>query len=524
MAIKNSGSSDKVGSKLAEIPLRAVPEDGYHWAGNTLTFEESCKHLITVGASGAGKSLIMNTLVESVLYRFGIDDGIKRRAVVYDSKADLVGFLAGLRPTETIKILNPFDKRFSPWNIAADVTTETDAIEFASILLPKNERDSSPYFADTARALIAGVIKRLNATTVKGQWWTFRDLILAFDDQKRLETILTHPRTTYLLDHFLPDNSKNFSGVKSTADTALSLYRPIAAFFASSTNEPISLKDWVQKEGTVLVLGNHEDAREATDTLNRLIFRQLSKFIIGRSGKIEKDETWIFLDELREMGALSGLRQLLLRGRSKGVAIAMGFQDVEGMYAAYGEHEGSEIIGAAQTLAMLHINATAAKTAAWASQVFASRRDSAQSSSVNFGDSSSQGMSSHLELIPNVFPIEFTSLPMPSKGGELSYFAFTNELGYGRGTYPWHWLTQHGSLSVSAGALDFEAREEIGTSSQQNSTGEPPDVLQPWSSQDLKRLGLKNISLEVGRIKPPKPPPDEPVDPMTTDGISDLLN
>ena len=499
----------KVGDELVEFKVQNVPTDGYLWAGSVMPFSEACKHFITVGSSGAGKSITLNLLMQSVFCRFGRDDGVRRRAVVYDAKADLVGFLAGILPMQKLAILNPFDNRFRPWNIAKDITTETDAIEFASILLPKTERDSSPYFANAARALIAGVITRFNATTIEGQFWTFRDLILAFHTKQRLQSILRHPTTAHLQDHFKEDNAKNFAGVKSTADTDLALYRPIAAFFASANEAPISLKEWLNGDGTVLVLGNHESAREATDTLNRLIFRQLSKFIIGRSGKPEKDETWIFLDELREMGALPGLRQLLLRGRSKGVAIATGFQDVEGMYAAYGEHEGQEIIGAAQNAAILHVNATAPKTAEWASRVFSSRRDVASSSSMSIGEQYSQGTSSHMELVPNVFPIQFVSLPMPKAGGGVNYFGFTDKLGYGHGRYPWAWLNAQGPFSVESGNQpDFIGQKDDAT-----------DMLKPWNLEDTQRLGLQNISLD--EAAPAPPPPNKPDAP--SDSISELL-
>jgi hypothetical protein len=479
--ILNPNMGEKVGDKLVEFVVKNVPSDGYFWAGSKLPFPEACKHFITVGSTGTGKSVTLKLLMQSVFHRFSIDDLVKRRALVYDSKTDLVGFLAGVLPLQRIVILNPFDARFTPWDIASDIRTETDAIEFASIVIPKNEKESSPYFSDSARALIAGVINCFNARSPNV--WTFRDLILAFESTERLKGILKHPRTRHLQDHFRPENDKNYGGVKSTVDTALSLYRPIAAMFASATASPISLREWVEKDGNVLVMGNHESAREATDTLNRLIFRQLSKFIIGRSGTVKDDETWIFLDELREMGVLSGLRQLLLRGRSKGVAVAMGFQDVEGIYATYGKHEGLELIGAAQNAAILHINATAPGTAQWASEVFSSRRDTVQSSSVNVGETFTTGTSTQLQLVPNVFPIMFTTLPMPIDGKPVHYYGFTNALGSGHGCYEWEWLHQHGPHGIDTQSTsDFLCRPEA-----------EHDTLQRWKEGDLKRLSLEDV-------------------------------
>lgn len=480
MSIFDSPEEERVGEKITRFkPDRPNFEEHYYWAGENLTFDEACKHLIVIGATGAGKSIVLNLLMQSVFAKFGRKLSVKNRALVYDSKCDLASTISGLAPQAKIVFFNPLDDRFTPWNIADDVVTETDAYEFASILIPKNEKESSPYFSDTARSLIAGVIKRFNAATKpKNSYWTLRDLILAFKTTKGLESILSDNAVTdYLREHFQPDNSKNFAGVKSTVDNTLAQYRPIAALLASAKNRPVSLTEWLQGEG-VLLIGNHENAREATDTYNRLIFRQLSKMLMAREGRIQNDRTWIFLDELREAGVLPGLRQLLLRGRSKGVAVAMGFQDLEGIYAAYGEHDGAEIVGAAQNAMILHINPTAPKTAQWASSMFGSRRGVKQTTSTNIQSSEmTEGSSDQLGLIENVLPIQFTQLPMPSAGAELEYYSFTNTRRFGESSYKWAWLEEHGPLKKSGRQADFESVKDLHRME-----------LKDWNKDDRERL------------------------------------
>jgi hypothetical protein len=457
MALIDHGIGE-IGDDLVELAVESTPAaKGYFWAGLSLDFEEACKHFVTIGATGAGKSVTLNMLMMSVLKKLGKEDA-RRRMVVYDAKADLVSFITrNVSKGVKVRILNPMDARFAPWNMAADILTEIDAIEFASILIPKNDQESSPYFTNTARALVAGVIKRL-IVLLPGKW-SLRDVLLAFEDQATLERLLNHSDTRYLMDHFSKANDRNFSGVKSTIDTELSIYRPIAALLhAGLTNpskfseedlgpidaSPFSLKEWIrQANGGVLVLGNHENAREATDTLNRLLFRQLSKLLIAREGRMKDDETWIFLDELREAGMLSGLRQILLRGRSKGIALAMGFQDVQGIYAVYGQHEGAEIIGAAQNIAVLHINASAPETADWASKVFGSRR-AKDSSQRHDHDDGGSGSTTQTTVVPNVLPIQFTQLRMPGAEG-IKYFAYTNRTRHGVGTYDARFLEQDGA-------------------------------------------------------------------------------
>lgn len=506
------GKIDLVGTAVRKGVISSTPsQPGYFWAGRSLSFKEACAHFLVVGSTGSGKSITLNLLMQSVLTKHGDTTAkgaaIKRRAVVYDSKADLVSVIGGLvGDMGKIRILNPLDKRVTPWDFSADIITETDAVEFAAMLIPKAEMDSSPYFANTARSLVAGVIKRFQFEARKKairlpsgklqippRAWTLRDVIQAFESRGRLELILDHPETRYLMDHFSKDNAKTFAGVKSTADTALEVYRTAAALLAAANNPPISLNDWVLNQESVLVLGNHEKSREATDTLNRLVMQHLSKALISREvvGDPEADQTWIFLDELREAGVLSGLRQLLLRGRSKGVAVAMGFQDVEGIFAAYGDHEGAEIIGAAQSLVTLHVNASAPKTAQWNSDAYSSRREEVPSlgfQSGEKGSSSSEQMSP--QQVPNVFPIQFVELDLPTPASGLEFFSYTMKDGYRYFEYSWKggFLEQEGYFQKADARRfpDFQLNEDYDAYR-----------LKPWDNDDVKRLGLDEQVLAV---------------------------
>ncbi|MFO1458719.1 MAG: type IV secretion system DNA-binding domain-containing protein [Verrucomicrobiota bacterium] len=487
-----SGNLQSVGKNLRKRKIESSPEKaGYFWAGESLPFEEACKHFVSIGSTGSGKSITLNLLILSVISKMGRRDGVRRRALIYDPKSDLGSFVAAIQPGVPIRIMNPLDKRFNPWDIAADVTGETEAFEFASVLIPRSERENSPYFSDVARSLVAGVIKRFIATAAPAERmrWTLRDLVLACESTQRLRAALDYEGTRHLLEHFQPDNARNFAGVKSTLDNTMNLYRPIAALSDAAKSPPVSIKRWIQEEESVLILGNHEAAREATDTLNRLLFRQLSKSLIDRQGRIEGDETWVFLDEVREAGVLGGLRQLLLRGRSKGVSVAMSLQDVEGMYAAYGRHEGAEIVGAAQNVAILHLNPSAPGTVELASKIFGSRRGRVAGHSESLTEERGSTKNRHFELIPNVLPVEFVELPMPGKRTGLHYFAFTNTGGFGRGHFPWRFLEEAGPLHLrKEGYADIEPQTD-GNAFQ----------LRAWNKEDLTRLGMEEMEISLER-------------------------
>ncbi len=111
-------------------------------------------------------------------------------------------------------------------------------------------------------------------------------------------------------------------------------------------------------------------------------------------------------------------------------------------FAVYGDHEGAEIIGAAQNAIVLHINATAPKTAQWCSDVSSSRRDQVRTTSNTMGDKgASHGMNTAAQLVPNVYPFRWR---------DLKFYSFTNADDYRVFSYPWRggFLGKRGVLWV----------------------------------------------------------------------------
>ena len=82
--------------------------------------------------------------------------------------------------------------------------------------------------------------------------------------------------------------------------------------------------------------------RQSLDAINQAIFKRAAELLLAQDESPER-ETWIILDELREAGKLDGLTSLLSKGRSFGARVVVGFQDIEGLRAVYGEKEANEM-------------------------------------------------------------------------------------------------------------------------------------------------------------------------------------
>jgi hypothetical protein len=168
----------------------------------------------------------------------------------------------------------------------------------------------------------------------------------------------------------------------------------------------------------MLVLGNHPSNRAALVAINKAIFRRITDLLLTQSDEhnhsVTGRKTWLFIDEAREAGALDGLSSLLNQGRSKGVCTVLGFQDIEGLRAVYGQSLASELVGECDNKTVLRTDS--AVTAKWAEEHFGQSliREYTQNESESRsaqGPSTTRGTTEHVQMRPEVLASEFMDIP-----------------------------------------------------------------------------------------------------------------
>jgi len=482
-------------TKLAELERAKEVGPNLMWGWLELPWSFATKHFLACGSTGSGKTTLIRILMQSVLPRIGeVKD---ERALIYDAKQDILSVLDGMNIIARPVLLNPFDSRSSAWDIAKDVTEASTAQQIASILIPEEKKSAQPFFADAARHLMAGVMRRF-IKTAPGNW-TLADVIYAMLDEDRLKSILgDDPELKYLLTYLR--EQKTGTSVLATILTKIQPFEFIAAAW-SRCHQKVSLRDWV-KGDYILILGNDEAQRTALDALNQAIFKRVVELVLAE-GNSDTRRTWFFLDEVREAGKLEGLQSLLTKGRSKGASVVLGFQDIDGLKEVYGEYLVSEITGQCACKALLRTDSS--KTAEWASALFGDREllevstSSSTSTGVSKGDlrnSKSEGTSStssnQIVKRSTVLPGEIMSLPLPG--------------GPGKGSLEGYYIAPNiGPYKVSATWKEVEEKL-IPPSSIPNIVPRDTDHerLRPWEEKDLDRLGLHSESLrkqiEISKI------------------------
>lgn len=346
-------------------------------------------HFCFLGSTGSGKTISIRLLMQSAVDSIG--HGFGHRALIYDAKRDMMPILCGIIDESYILTLNPFDKRSVAWDMAQDITSPANALELASILIPSEENASQPFFTDASRDLLKAVIISFILTAKDEETgkpnWTFRDLVLTMLNQDTLIEVLNRTNETKGLVKSYFSHEGTAQNIMSTIASKMNAYGIIAALWhqAYKKKRKISLNSWLKKE-FVLVLGNDHTNRVAIDAINRVIFKRLSELILAEEDINEHADatrrTWIFLDEFVRAGKLDGIVELATEGRSKGVAIVLGFQDINGLRSVYGKEVAEEIVGQCSNIAILRLQSP--ETAEWASKLFGQR----EIEEVEFSDSS----------------------------------------------------------------------------------------------------------------------------------------
>ena len=470
--------------------------------------ENATTHFCFIGATGSGKTVSIRILMQSVLPVIQSNKVVGiNRALIYDAKRDMLPVLHGIVGRDDydygkkhkVVTLNPFDSRSYAWKMSEDITDPAHAQELATILFPKEPNATQPFFGNAARQLLQGVITVFILTKKS---WRLRDVVCAMKDQDRLIGVLkSNKYTQHLVSNLLhhPETSKN---IMSEIASRMSPYEVIAALWHEAEKEEreISLNEWVSGDRDfILVLGCEHTNRAAIDAINQVIFKRISELILDLDDAEDgKPKIWIFLDEFVRAGKLDGIVELATEGRSKGAAIVLGFQDINGARAVYGKEVAEEIVGQCSNIAILRLQSP--DTAEWASRLFGKYEIPETKITRNRGYTGSQessGASWVTDLVQreSVLASEFMYMPPTNKKNGLSGIRYVP--GIGRIDFPIEGTKVFGKESANgewSGGLLWPKFKEKGMIKRKSQL----QFLNDWELKDFERLGLTSLMQQEG--------------------------
>lgn len=465
--------------KQVERQIRRHESDpGLTWGGQQIPTDAATRHFLVVGTTGSGKTVTLQLLMEQVLR--DIRPGSNRRAVLFDAKTDLVSLLQNFRLPCPVHILNPFDDRGVAWDLAADMTDPGDAFQLAQMLVPKTGKESQPFFPDAAVTVLSALVETFQ--TFAPRSWTLRDVLCGASlDKSDLAKICNElPHVAMTLNPVMEANE--FPSVRVSIPVTLRPFYPIAAAWEQARQEGklISLSNWNETD-SILLLPNLHTQHETLLPLNRLLLRRLMDVLLSNPNNTPK-RTWLFLDELAQLGRIPKFSEFLPMCRSKGIAVAIGIQELAGLFkeTAYGKEEGSVIIGQCNNRAFLRTKDEA--TAQWAAKQIGEVERFIPYTTATYGQHPSTTDNQQFQATTHVLPSQLIDLD-PNAG----YYEAHGVKGAWASAYGQEFLdarlTKQGDPN-----FDFVKRTK-------------PAVLQPWTAEDLKRLNLTFL----GTAAPPPP-------------------
>jgi len=288
------------------------------------------RHLLIYGSVGSGKTQIQIQLWQQIFAK-------NLKAIFYDVKGDVTAFF------KDALLISPWDKRSAIWDIAKDICTRDAAQEFAGSMIPNEGKD--PFWSNAGQFLLTGIIFSLQ--TEKGIKWGWKDLSerCNYNPEKLLALMTVHyPKGANVIAD--PTSTQTFSVISTLAAMTRLIDDLAVAWGNTEGREMFSLRDWIRddyagKRQIILQAGKGEKLTSAY--IAAMINAVVPEIISPALPDDEKRRTLFFvLDEFTSLARIK-IQPLIDKGRSKGVCVVLGFQDIAQVRKVYGADDAKSI-------------------------------------------------------------------------------------------------------------------------------------------------------------------------------------
>ncbi|MFH1816299.1 MAG: type IV secretion system DNA-binding domain-containing protein, partial [Pseudomonadota bacterium] len=309
-----------------------------------ITGDRETRHILIFGGVGSGKTQTILPMMRAARSRGD-------RMLVFDLKGDFTREFAsktmsyrGSEVEVVDVVFAPWDSRSMPWAVARDVSTLSAAREFAARMIPEAQ-GGSPFWSNAARqVLIASLVELQSA---KPEKWGFSDLSKKLT--RPIEELAEAARI-----HF-PEALKALSDGQQNVTSAgvlgnMMSYLSVVFDLARAWPKPgiFSIRDWLtekNKNTKSVILQHNGEFESLARAFNGAVLGLASQLI--NSPLISESNSrrlWFFLDEFPQLGKVEAIFPLCEIGRSKGVRVVIGMQDISQPKKIYSEHQASALV------------------------------------------------------------------------------------------------------------------------------------------------------------------------------------
>jgi Type IV secretion-system coupling protein DNA-binding domain len=333
----------------------AARRSGIQLGASVLPVEKEFEHFLVTGSPGAGKSTLMRQMLMQIRER-------GQPAIVLDVEGEFVQEFHDEARGDFI--LNGLDRRcpfWSPFLEFKDETLPMDLEAMASSLIRTPPRDAAQeFFFRTGRKLLKCLFQVMEEREPQA---VFDFLSQPPEDiQQALKGTVAYR----LVDPGLKETGHNIIG---TALTAVGPFEHLP--HSNEASRQWSAREWVQSRKGWIFLTSTAAAQAAIQPMQAIWLDCLVRWLMDAEiSNDPKDQVWIVADELPALEYQANILTLLTRGRKRGLAVVIGFQNIAQLRTIYGDNGAITITSAPTTKVVLRCDEP--QTARWASDLIGS--------------------------------------------------------------------------------------------------------------------------------------------------------
>lgn len=299
-------------------------------------------HTLIVGGTGTGKSTLIAERLDQIRAR-------GERAVVYDPAGQFV--TTHWREGDTV--LHPWDARTPYWKIGDEVTSDLEARAAAASLIPHKPNEFNSFFPDSARTVLAALLKRRPTAQQLVEWLVDADEIInvlkGTPDEKKIRNFL---------DGSAPQQRGGVMGSLNLIVDTLEL----CPTQSEAKGGRWSAADWADRGTGWVFITSTPGTRETLIPLQTL---WLDSLILRLMERVGGTKTHLMLDEVDTLNTIGQLKTALTEGRKYNLALVLGFQSFAQLDARYGRQAETML---SQPAAQLFLRSSGKQGSEWASK------------------------------------------------------------------------------------------------------------------------------------------------------------
>lgn len=326
-----------------------------------LTAEHLDKHSLLIGSTGCGKTTLLNKMIEQIQSKMNQDDVM----IIFDSKGDFYSRFGKKKGAVLLGNSSLYYKNSVRWNIFKEILADgwesrnivTNAQEICRNLFAEREkRTNNPFFPNAARDLLASLLIFLIRTGEndipfrKDNFYNdkFKN-ILDCSDVDQLLSFLSFDSDARSVASYIDGNGEQANGVLAE------MYSVVRDIFTGVFAEhgAFSIRNFVREKGGKTLFVEYDLSIGQTLTpMYRLLFDLALKEALGRQR--HEGNVYLVLDEFRLLPHLQHIDDGVNFGRSLGVKVFAGLQNVEQLFETYKENRGRSILAGFSNLFLFH--------------------------------------------------------------------------------------------------------------------------------------------------------------------------